>query len=142
MWQVGLCPGEKVVWRETALRRHSRALVTLITHSPDLRFLSRLFHTWHEDNGTRGQRSWICGTTGFWAEINIVSHDAWSSIDIQPVSIDRRFDYRRHFSQDNQLQPRDPEDAVWGTLISGLFYLVLQTLEILNLCYIILLDTT
>ena len=58
-------PGKRVVWRETVLRRHPRALVTINTHYPHLRFLSRLFHTRHEDNGTTGQRRWRCGTTGF-----------------------------------------------------------------------------
>ena len=52
---MGLCHGEKFVWRETALRRHPRALVSLITHSLYLCFLSRLFHTRHENDGTRGQ---------------------------------------------------------------------------------------
>ena len=53
---VGLCPEEKVVWRETTLRCHPRALVTITTHYPHLRFLSRLFHAQYEDDSTRGRQ--------------------------------------------------------------------------------------
>ena len=30
-------------------------------------------------------------------------------------------DYRRHDAQDDQLQPRDPEDTAWGILTSRLY---------------------
>ena len=60
-----MSPGEKVVRREIAFRRHPGALTTFIAHYPHLRFLFRLFHAHHEDDGTREQRRWRCDTTGF-----------------------------------------------------------------------------
>ena len=114
VWQVGLCHGEKVVWREAALRRHPRALETLITHCTHLRFLSCLFHTRHEDNFTKGQRRWRWGTTGYRVDVNTGRH-----VDFRATRY-RCFDHRRHRSlesdtQDNQLPPRDPEDVPWCT---------------------------
>ena len=119
VWQVGLCPGEKVVWRKTALRRHLRALVMINTHYPHLRFLSSLFHTRHEDNGTRGQRRLRCVTTGYRVKVNTGRHD-----DLR-FSRYRCFDHSRHRSlesdaQDDQLPPRDPEDVLGGTWTPGL----------------------
>ena len=83
-----LCPGEKVVGRETALRRHPRALETIITHYPHLRFLSRMLHAHHEDDATRGQRRWRgvvtalslhtgCAFFARWRPMCAYESDAW-----------------------------------------------------------------
>ena len=62
-----------------ATRQHTK---TLITHYPHLRFLSRVFHTRHKDNGTRGQRRWRCGTTGYRVEVNTGRHFDFRSCEI------------------------------------------------------------
>ena len=69
------CPGEKSFGERphfVATREHSK---TLLTHYPHLRFLSRLFHTRHEDNGTRGQQRLRCGTTDYREVVNTGRHD-------------------------------------------------------------------
>ena len=78
-----------------ATREHSK---TLITHCPHLRFLSRLFHTRPEDNTTRGQRRWRCGTTGYRVEVNTGRHD-----DLR-ASIQRCFNHRHHRSLESDAQ--------------------------------------
>ena len=137
VWQVGLCPwGNSRVTRdrtssppESTRKTLSRTARTYA--SCPVCYINDTRTAAPEDGSTGGQQRWRWGTIGFRVDVNTSRH-----VDFR-VTRYRRFDHRRHRSsesdvRDDQMPPRDPEDAPSGTQTPGLDILYFRHFVILN----------